>query len=114
MFSGTFLPLLILLCVHLCVEDKDLCSELSDTEEKDVGHKVCTYVIIGVVIIVVILAEISTIFVIILIIVVLVSCLSGHHYYLQYISSCCLICILWLVHSFNLVICWHHINCVSL
>jgi len=31
------------LCVHLCVEDENLCSELSAAEEKDVGHKVCKF-----------------------------------------------------------------------
>ena len=33
----------VCVCVHLCVEDRQLCTELSVFKEKDAGHKVCKF-----------------------------------------------------------------------
>jgi len=52
----------------LCIEDKNLRSELSACEEKDVRHEVCTFLFIIVVIIIIILIH-----VIIMIIVIRVT-----------------------------------------
>jgi len=80
----------------LCVEDENLCSELSASEEEDVGHKVHTFLLIVVVIIIIILIHI--IIMIIVTIVVLDSsnmfvCMVEVSYFSMYVFTV----VMWLV-----------------
>jgi len=54
--------------MHLCVEDKDLRSELSAAEEKDVGYKVCMFFVIVIDTVIIIFIHIVTMIVAVLVI----------------------------------------------